>query len=247
MQHLRTWNVWHHRVEHPLHSPCWAAARLEMGIDINSVDRYGNSAVHYNYEHPEVITWLTNHGADINAQNKEGWTALHMACDDYTDKYKAALFLVEHGADPNHQGIHGRTPMHLACYKHFKSGQSRAMLVKMLLSNGGDPNIEWEEGTPLHACVAPSCSEKDLNEPELMAALIRANANVNVRAQNDGNTPLQRLVQMDGHGLDPEAAVAVATYLISMKADYTSPCGDGVPPKRAARSGPMREFFKNKK
>ena len=48
------------------------------------------------------------------------------------------------------------------------------MLVKMLLSNGGDPNIEWEEGTPLHACVAPSCSEKDLNEPELMAALIRA-------------------------------------------------------------------------
>ena len=33
-------------------------------------------------------------------------------------------------------------------------------------------------------------------------------ANVNVRAQNDGNTPLQRVVQMDGHGLDPEAAVS---------------------------------------
>merc|ERR1711988_1983694 len=28
------------------------------GIDINSKDRYGNTAVHYNYDHAEVLTWL---------------------------------------------------------------------------------------------------------------------------------------------------------------------------------------------
>eukprot|EP00656_Telonema_subtile_P056503 TRINITY_DN9039_c0_g1_i5.p1 TRINITY_DN9039_c0_g1~~TRINITY_DN9039_c0_g1_i5.p1 ORF type:complete len:321 (-),score=83.97 TRINITY_DN9039_c0_g1_i5:160-1122(-) len=221
--------------------------KLAEGVDINSVDRYGNTALHYNYEFPEVVCWLLDHGADINARNKDMWTALHLACDDYNDKYNAALMLVEHGADPNAQGTRGRTPLHLACYKHMKSGQSRAQMIKMLLGNGADANMEWEEGTPLHASVISAYQEPELEEPEVLHALIMANANVNQRAVNDNNTPLQRLVQLDENGHDHvDKNVEVLKYLIANKADYVSPCGNGVPPKRAAKSTAMRNFFVSK-
>merc|ERR1712146_444715 len=168
------------------------------GIDINSKDRYGNTAVHYNYDHAEVLTWLLDHGADINATNKESWTALHICCDSYDDKYNAALALIERGADPNLQGCKGRTPLHLACAKHFKSGQSRANLIKMLLANGADPNIEWQEGTALHAVLMSSLHEPDLEQPEAMVAILDHNCDINTRAKSDGNTALQRLIQQDG-------------------------------------------------
>jgi len=45
-----------------------------------------------------------------------------------------------------------------------------------------------------------------------------------------------------GHA-DPYALTALAAYLISQKADYRAPDGQGQPPKRAVRSGVMRKFF----
>jgi len=87
----------------------------EDGIDVNSKDRLGNTAVHYNYEHPEILAWLLAHGADLNATNKEGWTAMHQACNDLDDRYNECLDMIERGADINVQGCRGRTPLHLVC------------------------------------------------------------------------------------------------------------------------------------
>merc|ERR1712166_447749 len=191
------------------------------GIDINSKDRYGNTAVHYNYEFPEILAWLLAHGADIDAQTKDGFSAMHLACNDFDDRYKECLDMCERGADPNLQGRRGRTPLNLACAKHFKSGQSRANLIKMLLANGAEPNA--------------------------MVAILDANCEINTRAESDGNTAFQRLVQMDGHGMDPTIAVQIGGYLLNCKADYTSPSGNGHPPRRNARSNEMRALFNNSK
>jgi len=213
------------------------------GIDINSKDRYGNTAVHYNYEFPEILAWLLAHGADIDAQNKDDWTAMHLACNDFDDRYKECLDMCERGADPNLQGRRGRTPLNLACAKHFKSGQSRANLIKMLLANGADPNKQWEEGTALHDVLVPSLNEPNPAEPDAMVAILDANCEINTRAESDGNTAFQRLVQMDGHGMDPTIAVQIGGYLLNCKADYTSPSGNGHPPRRNARSNEMRALF----
>eukprot|EP00658_Telonema_sp_P-2_P076146 TRINITY_DN661_c0_g1_i1.p1 TRINITY_DN661_c0_g1~~TRINITY_DN661_c0_g1_i1.p1 ORF type:complete len:227 (-),score=56.51 TRINITY_DN661_c0_g1_i1:294-974(-) len=222
------------------------AAMLENGVDVNSVDRYGNTAVHYNYEHAEMLAWLIAHGANLDAQNKEGWTALHLACDDYADKTNAALNLIENGADPNVQGCRGRTPLILACSKHNPStNTNRLRIVQMLLANQADPNLEWEEGTALHAAILRAWAEEDPSAPAVLEALVEGGANVNARAANDGNTPLQRLVFFDGHGYDAEKGVEVLKFMARYKADTISPCGNGVPPRRAAKSIPFRNYFNN--
>jgi ankyrin repeat protein len=49
--------------------------------------------------HPEIVKLLLNAGADKNAQNPDGWTALHEAC--YYDQVEPVKTLLVYGADPN--------------------------------------------------------------------------------------------------------------------------------------------------
>lgn len=57
---------------------------LELGGDVNTVDRNGETAMHgaaYK-SFPEVVQWLADHGADIeiwNRENRYGWTPLLIA------------------------------------------------------------------------------------------------------------------------------------------------------------------------
>jgi hypothetical protein len=59
---------------------------------------------------PEIIKFLVNQGADVNARNDNGETALIVACDN-ADSVKA---LIEAGADVNQADNEGNTPIMLA-------------------------------------------------------------------------------------------------------------------------------------
>ena len=59
---------------------------------------------------PEIIKFLVNRGADVNAHNDNGETALIVACDN-ADSVKA---LIEAGADVNQADNEGNTPIMLA-------------------------------------------------------------------------------------------------------------------------------------
>jgi hypothetical protein len=106
---------------------------------------------------------------------------------------------------------------------------------------------------------AVECPEK----PKILAGLLETDPEcVNVgnpgtmlehRATVDNNTPLQTLCKMDSaphpsYGApDPASLVACCEYLISQKADFQSPDGEGLPPRRRVRSDLMRKEFNQAK
>lgn len=60
----------------------------------------------------QTVSLLIQAGADVNYQNKAGWTALHFAatCRDASAPKKVKL-LLEAGADPNLKDLKGDSPI----------------------------------------------------------------------------------------------------------------------------------------
>ncbi|MDO4954168.1 MAG: ankyrin repeat domain-containing protein [Akkermansia sp.] len=112
-------------------------------------------------EDTEAIKDMLANGADINAADHNGTTALHLAA--INDEVAVAQTLLECGADPNVRTPDGRTALYLAVeLNHFFtdlgqpcSNRARAALIRVLLEHGADTNAEADDGTaPLGLAVA---------------------------------------------------------------------------------------------
>ncbi|MFA5103753.1 MAG: ankyrin repeat domain-containing protein [Candidatus Margulisiibacteriota bacterium] len=80
--------------------------------DVNSKDIYGRTVIMDLTEKPsgpytERVAALLSKGADINASDNRGWTALTYAAKN--GDMETAAFLIVNGADPNVKTRHGRT------------------------------------------------------------------------------------------------------------------------------------------
>eukprot|EP00004_Rigifila_ramosa_P017889 TRINITY_DN4400_c0_g1_i4.p1 TRINITY_DN4400_c0_g1~~TRINITY_DN4400_c0_g1_i4.p1 ORF type:complete len:895 (+),score=217.72 TRINITY_DN4400_c0_g1_i4:60-2744(+) len=61
--------------------------------------------------HTEIIQYLIDEGADIESQDKQGNTALHLACENgHPD---VVIILLQYGANENAENDNGRTPLSL--------------------------------------------------------------------------------------------------------------------------------------
>lgn len=144
-------------------------ARAENGFTALIYAAEGNTGT------PEVIDMLAKAGADLDARDKDGSTALMIGS---RLKHAARVErLVELGADVSAVNNRGETALMYAC----ASGDPESALA--LLNGGADPNRSTATGlTPLMLAV-------QFGEPICIRLLISRGADVNARSV-EGWTPL---------------------------------------------------------
>jgi len=90
-------------------------------------------------------------GANINAQNNEGYTPLCEATARLSPKIKKTESinnLLTEGADPNIANNNGETPLHVAAIKGTVS------VIRLLLAAGADPSrIDKQGKTPKEEAI----------------------------------------------------------------------------------------------
>ncbi len=105
---------------------------------------------------------LVYSGADVNVQNKNGDTALHLATDN--ENTEIIKKLIEAGADVNVQNKNGDTALHLAI------DNKNTEIIKKLIEAGADVNVQNKNGdTALHLAT-------DNENTEIIKILIEAKA-----------------------------------------------------------------------
>jgi hypothetical protein len=143
-----------------------ARQAIQAGADANGCDEdSGNTALMKAAAsgNAEVIRILLETGADPNARNKKGETALMAAAKSYRHCGDTMLLLIENGADLNAQDERGRTALH-----HAVAGKCAAEAVGLLIAHGTDLNVPDDKGScPLH--LAARAGAYDLAETLLNA------------------------------------------------------------------------------
>jgi ankyrin repeat protein len=113
---------------------------LAAGGDVNASDGVKRTplfaAAFRNY--PQLVTLLASKGANFNARDIHGWSALHAAVA--VGGAEALRALLDSGADINMRTEKGRTPLHLA------AATNQAAIVDLLLHRGANTRIRDSEG-----------------------------------------------------------------------------------------------------
>jgi ankyrin repeat protein len=111
---------------------------LKRGMDVNTVDRAGNTLLIQSIRNdiPELVDYLLQRRARINMRNRNGETALSIAA--YVGQQAYVKRLVELGAEVN---FYGWPPLSYAAYNgHLE-------IVDYLLKHGAEINARTENGS----------------------------------------------------------------------------------------------------
>lgn len=158
---------------------------------------------------------LLRDGADVNAPQGDGMTALHWSALN-GDLPSTTVILAAGAATEPLTRVGRYTPLHLA------SSRGHAAIVSRLLEAGSKPGALTETGVqPLHLAA-------QAGNPEAISALIDRGADVNARDATHGRTPLifaasqnrlEAMTRLLARGADARAATRVVDYRQRAAAD----------------------------
>ena len=124
----------------------------------NIQDLWGDTVLHSMCKHGsnEMVRVLVQNNCDVNIQNRNGDTALHIAIrSTQHNAEKVQCILMSGKCDPNIANDAKNTPLHVAVQKNdFR-------IFGEILRNKCDINIQNNEGnTPLHLAVIGGCQDE---------------------------------------------------------------------------------------
>lgn len=158
---------------------------IDRGVDINEPD-YHQTVIPINFAVQwgglEITQFLIDAGADVNSCNPFKYTPLHTASS--SGNYDIAKMLLEKGADVNAETI-------VPDYKYPEvkglEGMEEELKAAAKAAEERHKKAGFHGDTPLHASI-------DGGNPEIVRALIKAGADVNLRGLG-GYSPLSLAVQ----------------------------------------------------
>lgn len=156
-----------------------AVALLDRGVDVNTVDREGNTLVMLAVrdDNAELLDQLLLRRARVNVRNRHGDTALRLAA--FAGKLTFVQRLVEAGAEIN---TYGWTPLSYAAFN------GHAPVVDYLLKRGAQVDAKTENGSTALMFAARN------GHPAVVDTLLRAKADPNIGNEN-GETALDWAVK----------------------------------------------------
>ncbi len=172
---------------------------VENGININAVDKYGNTALHQAARKGflPIVKYLVGNGGNVNHQNEKKVTPFNEAI--YYNHLECAEYLLGKGADiDNHFDLDydfGITSLHFAVGGGFTYSKD---LVKFLIEKGANVCETDAENNLLLATA--------VKQNTLTAQIVKAAKNINIRdkegktvlhhaAANDSLRPLKNLLK----------------------------------------------------
>lgn len=161
-----------------------ATQLINEGLDVNATgeDQFWTPLRYaVSHDQKEIVELLLSKGADVNARNKFGSTALIMA----VTKKEIIEMLLSNGADVNAQNNSGVTALMGTIVMMYteRSLPDQKEILELLLSKGADVNVQDSSGrTALMYAVGPRCRVKLGSVPadkQSIELLISNGANVN--------------------------------------------------------------------
>jgi ankyrin repeat protein len=166
---------------------------------------------------------LLARGADVNARDGVGWTALQVAAVQNHDDI--VRLLVEHGSSVDVGGGDDYPPLVLAALVRNPD------MVAFLLANGADPEAKWSMNgmTALQCAADGGCSQ-------VVSVLLAHGADVNSRAKF-GTTALHWTAGGSNKRAQPRDYVECVDLLLKAGADVNARDDDGLTPLMSAAYG----------